>query len=131
MSPTQPHGHPMGTDHATLIYDGECGFCRQTVAIVSQWDREHRVTLVPFQDQARVRAFEIPFPALAAAMHLILPDGRVLAGADAAAELLRLLPGKRWLAGVFAIPGALPVARRVYAWIARQRHCLVRGVAPE
>jgi acetyl esterase len=121
----------MGVDRATLIYDGECGFCRQTVAMISKWDRERRLTLIPFQDEARVAAFRIPFPALAAAMHLVLPDGRVLAGADAAADLLRLLPGKRWLAYVFAVPGVLPVARRVYAWIARQRHCLVRGVVPE
>jgi len=121
----------MDIDRATLIYDGECGFCRQTVAIVSEWDREHRVTLIPFQEQARVAAFQIPLPALAAAMHLVLPDGRVLAGADAAPDLLRLLPGKRWLAGVFAVPGVLPVARRVYGWIARQRNCLVRRVARE
>jgi predicted DCC family thiol-disulfide oxidoreductase YuxK len=121
----------MVTDRATLIYDGDCGFCRETVAIVSKWDREGRLTMIPFQDQARVAAFRIPLPALAAAMHLVLPDGRVLAGADAAADLLRLLPGKRWLARVFAVPGVLPVARRVYGWIARRRHCLVRGTAPE
>ena len=119
---------PMGVDRATLIYDGECGFCRQAVALLSRWDRDHRVTLIPFQEQARVAAFRIPLPALAAAMHLVLPDGRVLAGADAAPDLLRLLPGKRWLASVFALPGVLPVARRLYAWIARQRHCLVREV---
>jgi predicted DCC family thiol-disulfide oxidoreductase YuxK len=121
----------MAVDRATLIYDGECGFCRDAVARVSKWDREHRLTVIPFQDQARVAAFRIPLPALAAAMHLVLPDGRVLAGADAAADVLRLLPGKRWLARVFALPGVLPVARRVYGWIARQRHCLVRGVPVE
>jgi acetyl esterase len=120
----------MGIDRATLIYDGECGFCRQTVAIVSRWDRQHRLTLIPFQEQARVAVFQIPLPALAAAMHLVLPDGRVLAGADAAADLLRLLPGKGWLARLFAVPGVLPLARRMYGWIARRRHCLVRGAAP-
>jgi len=93
---------PMDVDHATLIYDGECGFCRQAVALVSKWDRERRVTLIPFQEQARV--------------------------ADAAPDVLRLLPGKRWLASVFALPGVLPVARRIYAWVARRRHCLVREV---
>ena len=131
VSRTRPRVRPMGADRATLIYDGECGFCRQTVALVSKWDREHRLTLIPFQEQARVAGFRIPLPALAAAMHLVLPDGRVLAGADAAPDLLRLLPGKRWLAGVFALPGVMPVARRAYSWIARQRRCLVRGVAPE
>jgi acetyl esterase len=121
----------MDIERATLIYDGECGFCRETVAIVSRWDRERRLTLIPFQDEARVRAFGIPLPALAAAMHLVLPDGRILAGADAAPDLLRLLPGKQWLARLFALPGVLPVARRAYAWIARRRRCLVRGVGVE
>jgi predicted DCC family thiol-disulfide oxidoreductase YuxK len=130
-SPTRPLARPMGTDRATLIYDGACGFCRDAVGLVGRWDREHRVTLVPFQDEAKLAQFGLPLPALAAAMHLVLPDGRVFAGADAAAALLQLLPGKRWLARVFAVPGVLPVARRVYAWIARRRHCLVRGVAVE
>jgi predicted DCC family thiol-disulfide oxidoreductase YuxK len=119
----------MRVDRPTLIYDGECAFCRRWVDLVRRWDRDHRLDLVPFQDQQRVARFGIPLPALAAAMHLVLPtpDGRVLAGADAAPEILRLLPGRRWLAGLFRVPGVRPVARRVYAWIARQRHCLVRG----
>src|SRR3989442_15163762 len=74
------------------IYDGECGFCRRSVDLVRRWDREHRLDVVPFQDQDSVARFGIPLPALAAAMHLLLPlpDGRVLAGADAAPEILRL-----------------------------------------
>jgi predicted DCC family thiol-disulfide oxidoreductase YuxK len=116
----------MRPDRPTLIYDGECGLCRETVTLLSRWDPTGRVTVIPFQDQDRVSAFRIPTPALAAAMHLVLPDGRVLAGADAAPELLRLLPGKAWLALVFRVPGIMPVARRVYAWIAQRRHCLVR-----
>jgi predicted DCC family thiol-disulfide oxidoreductase YuxK len=119
----------MPPERPTLIYDGECGFCRQCVDAVRRWDREHRLLTIPFQDQARVAAFGIPLPALAAAMHLVRPDGRVFAGADAAPEILRLLPGKRWLAWGFYIPGVLPVARRVYARVARQRRCLVRGYA--
>jgi predicted DCC family thiol-disulfide oxidoreductase YuxK len=114
----------------TLIYDGECGLCRQSVDLVRRWDREHRLRLVPFQDAATVARFGIALPALAAAMHLILPDGRVYAGADAVPEILRLLPGKRWLALPFRVPGVLRIARRVYARIAARRHCLVRGVSP-
>jgi predicted DCC family thiol-disulfide oxidoreductase YuxK len=116
----------MAVERPTLIYDGECGLCRQIVARVAEWDRHRRLVLVPFQDEARVARLGVPLAALAAAMHLLLPDGRVLAGADAVPELLRLLPGKRWLAAGFAVPGVLPVARRVYAWVARRRHCLVR-----
>lgn len=112
----------------TLIYDGECGLCRQAVDLLRRWDREQALRFVPFQDGPAVARFGIALPALAAAMHLVFPDGRVYAGADAAPELLRLVPGKRWLASVFRVPGVLPLARRGYAWIAARRHCLVRGM---
>ncbi len=108
------------TPGPTLIYDGECGLCRDAVDLLRRWDREQVLRFVPFQDGAAAARFGIALPALAAAMHLVLPDGRVLAGADAAPELLRLLPGKRWLARWFRVP----------AWIAARRRCLVRGVPP-
>ena len=112
----------------TLIYDGECGVCRKAVELLRRWDREHELRFVPFQDSVAVARFGIALPALAAAMHLVSPDGRVYPGADAIPELLRLFPGKRWLAPLFRIPGVLPLARRVYAWIAVRRKCLVRGI---
>jgi len=118
---------PARADRPTLFYDGECGFCRDAVAVLSRWDREGRIELIPFQDAARVARFGLPLPALAAAMHLVLPDGRVVAGADAVPELGRLLPGKRWLTWLFAVPGVRPIARRAYAWIAARRRCLVPG----
>ncbi len=123
--PGADHAHPT---HPTLIYDGECGICQRAVAIAKRWDREHELRFVPFQDEARVAEFGIALPALAAAMHLIQPDGRVYPGADALPQLLRLFPGKRWLAPLFRIPGVLPLARRIYGWIAMRRHCLVRGM---
>src|SRR5437867_9583815 len=128
--PAEPAAPPRPS-RPTLIYDGECGFCRESVELVLRWDREHRLAVIPFQEEARVAAFGIPLTALAAAMHLVLPDGRVFAGADAAPEILRLLPGKRWLAPLFRLPGVLPVARRLYGWIARRQigraSCRERG----
>jgi predicted DCC family thiol-disulfide oxidoreductase YuxK len=115
-------------ERPTLIYDGECGLCRALTARLAAWDREHRIVLVPFQDQDAVGRFGIALPALAAAMHLGLPDGRVFAGADAVPEILRLVPApRRWLRVLFGVPGARPLARRVYRWVALRRHCLVRG----
>ena len=121
---------PVGIESTqpTLIYDGECGICQQAVALLKKWDREHVLRYVPFQDGAAVLRFGIALPKLAAAMHLVFPDGRVYPGADAIPRLLDRLPGKRWLAWLFHIPGVLPLARRIYAWIAIRRHCLVRGL---
>lgn len=123
-----PPARAMRASRATLIYDGSCSFCRDAVDRVRRWDRAGAFDYIPFQDAAGVASFGIPQPALAAAMHLVLPDGRTLAGADAAPEILRRLPGKRWWAAAFSVPGVVPVARRVYAWIAARRHCLVWGV---
>ena len=57
-------------------------------------------------------------------MHLVSPDGRVFAGAEALAPLLRLLPrGGLWAASL-ALPGANRLAGAVYGWVARRRHRL-------
>jgi predicted DCC family thiol-disulfide oxidoreductase YuxK len=113
--------------HPTLIFDGECGLCRDAVDRLRRWDRERVLRFVPFQDASEVARFGIALPALAGAMHLVFPDGRVYAGADAVPELLKLLPRRRWWASLFRIPGVMPLARRIYARIASRRHCLVRG----
>lgn len=113
---------------ATLIFDGGCGLCQRAVQRLREWDREHRLTFVPFQDEQAVRGFGVALPALAAAMHLVMTDGRVFSGADAIPELGRLLPGKRWWTWGFAVPGVRLLARRVYGLIARRRRCAVRGL---
>lgn len=110
---------------AVLIYDGECAMCRASALWLLR--RAHlggatTLEILPCGSPERARRFpQISVDACLAAMQLVLPDGRVLAGADAAPEILRRVPRWRWLAGLFAAPGVRPVARRVYAWIARNR----------
>src|SRR2546430_262661 len=38
----RPRGRPMRADgpRPTLIYDGECGFCRRSVDLLRRWDRK-------------------------------------------------------------------------------------------
>lgn len=119
---------PARSEGPTLVFDGECELCRRAVELLRRWDREHRLGYVPFQDQEAIAELDLALPTLSAAMHLVLPDGRVFAGADAVPELGRLLPGKRWWAWGFAVPGVRPLARRVYGYIARRRRCAVRGL---
>ena len=78
--------------------------------------------ILPCRSEPRRKRFpQISDTACTTAMQLVLPDGRVLGGADAVPELLRRIRGLGWLAAVFALPGARPLARRVYAWIAKNR----------
>ena len=118
----------MAPERPTLVYDGDCGMCTSAAARVRRWDRAHRIDVIPFQDQARLARFGVATPAYAASMHLLLPDGRVFAGADAVPPLVRLLPGKRWLGWPWLVPGVPYLARRAYARIAARRRCPVPAV---
>jgi predicted DCC family thiol-disulfide oxidoreductase YuxK len=83
---------------------------------------QRQLEILPCRSSVRVTRFpQIGEAACLAAMQLVLPDGRVLTGADAVPELLRRIRGLGWLAAVFALPGMRPLARRVYGWIARNR----------
>lgn len=108
----------MNANRATLIYDGACGFCRRWVDRVRRWDRRGRLELVPYQ----APDFNARFPSVSRAdctqrIHLIEPNGTVYRGAAAGCEVLRTFPGG-WLWTLpFRIPGALPIAERLYVWI--------------
>ncbi len=110
---------------AVLIYDGECSMCRASAL----WLLRRAITggasefeIIPCRSPVRRQRFpQVSEEACLAAMQLVLPDGQVLAGADAVPEILERIPRWRWLRRVFELPGVRPLARRVYAWIARNR----------
>jgi predicted DCC family thiol-disulfide oxidoreductase YuxK len=80
-------------------------------------DRRHeRADLPPIDDAA-----------LARAMHLVTPDGRVYPGGRAVRELLRWLPGGWALRPLFRVPGMQWVVDRGYDWVAARRHRLGCG----
>ena len=108
---------------AVLVYDAECPMCRASALWLMRLAiRAGQLEILPCRSPVRARRF----PALTeeqclTAMQLVLPDGRIVAGADAVPELLRRIPSLRWLAAVFALPPLRPFSRRGYAWIARNR----------
>ncbi|HEY7364084.1 MAG TPA: DUF393 domain-containing protein [Methylomirabilota bacterium] len=110
---------------AVLIYDGDCAMCRSSALWLMRralGRGAEQLEILPCRSAARRARFPaIDEAACLAAMQLVLPDGRVVSGADAVPELLARMPGWRWLGRVFDVPGARPFARRVYAWIAANR----------
>jgi len=108
---------------ATLIYDGECAMCRASALWLMRRAMEGgALEILPCRSALRHERFpHITDAQCMAAMQLMLPDGRVLAGADAVPELFARIPHWRWVPALFALPGMRPVARRAYAWIARNR----------
>jgi predicted DCC family thiol-disulfide oxidoreductase YuxK len=108
---------------AVLIYDADCPMCRASALWLMRLAlSQQQLEILPCRASVRAERFpQISEQACLTAMQLALPDGRILAGADAVPELLRRIRGLGWLAAVFALPGMRPLARRVYAWVARNR----------
>ena len=108
---------------ATLIYDAECAMCRASAMwLMRRALAGGELKLLPCRSSVRRERFpQVPEALCMTAMQLVLPDGRVLGGADAVPELLRRIRGWGWVAGLFALPPVRPVARRLYAWIAANR----------
>ena len=109
----------------TLVYDGDCSFCKRSADLVASWDRGGAIEIVPFQRSGVKERFPwIPEAAYPEAMQLIGPDGTTRAGAAAAEELVRLLPGGTPLGCLFALPFARPLANAAYRFVARNRYRL-------
>jgi predicted DCC family thiol-disulfide oxidoreductase YuxK len=110
---------------AVLIYDGECNICIRSVEWIRRQDPGGAIELLAFQDpRLPIRFPELPIQRCREAMQLLTPDGKRREGAEAVEELLRILPGFRWLAWGFRVPGVRRLARAVYRYVARRRRVL-------
>ena len=110
-----PPGRP------SMIFDGECGFCRFWV---ERWRSRlgESVEFRPYQEEA-ARYPEIPVESFRRAVHLILPDGAAYSGAEAVFRALALRPrGSAGLTAYRSLPGFALVTEALYAWIAAHRN---------
>jgi predicted DCC family thiol-disulfide oxidoreductase YuxK len=131
----------------TVLYDDDCGVCRDTIRQLSRWDREDRFEFMPLQQAAS--SGRPLLERLAAEGHL--PDaihvvdetsGRVVSGGHAALAILDALPGGWLLRPWAALPPTAQAVDVVYrvaarhrdrlAWLMGMRHevsCPVRPAA--
>lgn len=110
---------------STVLFDGQCPMCRGAVERLRRWDREGRLRFIPAASSEVESSYPwIQAEALQESLHLVGPGGRTWKGAGAVEEIVRLLPGWRWLARIFDLPGARWMARRGYRWIAANRLAL-------
>jgi len=110
----QPPARPL------VLYDGECGFCKTWI---DRW-RERSGGAVDYAASQEVAARfpEISGTEFSESVQLVLPDGRVFAGAEAVARLLALPPGRGiFLAILRRVPGARALAELAYRGIASHR----------
>ncbi|HUR32636.1 MAG TPA: DUF393 domain-containing protein [Vicinamibacterales bacterium] len=107
-----------------VMYDGGCGLCLATVAWLRRLDWRRRLRFVDFNIEWNSLASSYPElnrDACASAMHVLAPDGRITAGFEGFRTIAWVIP-LFWAAAPFLyLPGASPIGRRVYSYIARHR----------
>lgn len=112
-------------DHDTVLFDGQCRFCRGQVALLRRCDPTGRLRFVSLHDPTVAREFpELERDALLREMYVIDTAGRTRAGAEAVRYLSRRLPLLWPLAVPLHVPGSLPVWRWLYGLVARNRYRL-------
>ena len=110
-------------ERPVILFDGVCALCNTGVDWIRSRDREGRFEFLPYQE-AGERFPRLSAERLAQALHVVLPDGRVFAGVDAAPWIFGALPGWSWVARGLGLPGIRALAPRAYAFLARRRRLL-------
>ena len=106
-----------------VCYDGECPFCLRWLRRVERPLLRRGFSFVPLQTAWVKARLSLTEEELLAEMRLLLPDQRILGGADAATLLAKYIwwLWPLWLAS--KIPGAMIPLRAGYRFMARHRYC--------
>jgi predicted DCC family thiol-disulfide oxidoreductase YuxK len=113
----------------TLIYDGDCGICNESV----RWARAHlrpgeHVRFVASQEISDLSSYGLTGDDVAAAAWWVDPHGSVHGGHRAAAKTLERCNGIWPLVGRALVAWPLSIASAaLYRWVADNRHRISRG----
>jgi predicted DCC family thiol-disulfide oxidoreductase YuxK len=106
----------------TVLYDGQCRFCRSQIAILRALDLTGRFSFTSLHDPSVASDFpEIAPEDLHRQMYVVDVRGLARGGADAVRYLSRRLVLLWPLALLLHIPGTMPIWHRLYAFVARHR----------
>jgi len=115
---------------SALIFDGTCPICKSTVAWIRENEIEDSFEMIPCQSESLLSRFPgVTRSACTNAMHLVLPDGRVLAGENALPEIVKRLKRYHRASMLFQLPAARTVSRFAYRWFAARRYRIAEFLA--
>jgi predicted DCC family thiol-disulfide oxidoreductase YuxK len=111
----------------TVVYDGECGFCRTALALILRADTGRRLRPLALQSDEAARLLRDLTPEQrAASWHLVDPSGAYTSAGAAAPPLRRLRPGGAAPAALLA--SAPDATERAYQFVAGHRVAISRFV---
>lgn len=113
---------------AVVLFDGDCPFCRKSVALLKRLDWFGRLHAQNARDTDRLPPCAEPLvlDRMLDEMHVVPPDRtRALAGFRAFRWMAWRLPPTLPVAPFLYLPGVLWAGNRVYRWVAKNRYNLV------
>lgn len=112
----------IGSRKISVLYDGRCGLCLQSVFLLEMLDTLRRLQFINFWNRSAKNsvARSVREAQLNRALHIKI-RGRFLKGFDAFRELAWHLPATVLFAPLLHFPGVALIGRRMYARIATQR----------
>lgn len=109
----------------TVLYDGQCRFCKLCIALLLRWDRFHHVYPVAIQSSYGQHLLtSMTSERRLDSAHVVTAEGSLLSGAQAAPALLRELWAGRFLA--ILVDAAMPLVDRAYGVLTRSRSVVGR-----
>lgn len=106
-----------------LLYDGDCPFCAGWAARLEKVLTRRGFDLAPLQSPWVRECLDLPVTEPFTELRVLTVDGRAFGGADAVVELARTLWWAWPLVAASLLPGARPLLRAGYRWLAARRHC--------
>lgn len=107
----------------TVLYDGQCRFCRGQVAMLRWFDPTGRIAFTSLHEPSVERDYpELDREQLLTEMYVIDRAGRARGGAEAVRYLSRRLPLLWPLAVPLHVPGTSRMWKAAYAFVARNRY---------
>ena len=120
-------GHHGASDRTRVIYDGDCQFCRRSLALVKKLDWLGRLAYVDVRDASQPLLQQPPVAGapLLEQMHVLTPRGRFYAGYRAIRAIAWRVPLLWPVAPLLYLPGMTWLGQRLYLWVARNRFNLI------
>jgi len=104
-----------------ILYDGQCGFCRDTIHLWQATVERHGFAVKPLQAAQAEGLLSLPQESLLDDVRLLTPDNTIVSGANAYLHIARRIWWTWPFYAVFSLPGFHCLLDRTYRWINRNR----------
>lgn len=110
-------------ERAVVLYDGHCRFCKAQMKNLTALARPAAFDGLSFQEPGVLDRFEgLTHEACMEEMKLVLPDGRVFGGMEAAARAVATRPILGLVAWLYYLPGLRWLLDWIYRRVAERRY---------